>query len=45
VEVFSTAQEAIASASSGDDTHPAVVMGPSRSSEGIRLYYLVEWLD
>jgi len=24
--------------------HPAVVMGPSRSSEGVRLYYLVRWL-
>lgn len=25
--------------------HPAVLMGPSRSSEGVRLYYLVRWLD
>ncbi len=24
---------------------PAVVMGPSRSSEGLMLYYLVAWLD
>ena len=24
--------------------HPALVMGPSRSSEGVRLYYLVRWL-
>jgi hypothetical protein len=24
---------------------PAVVVGPSRSSEGVRLYYLVRWLD
>ena len=24
---------------------PAVVMGPSRSSEGFRLFYLVRWLE
>ena len=24
---------------------PAVVFGPSRSSEGFRLFYLVRWLD
>lgn len=25
--------------------HPARVYGPSVSSEGLRLYYLVRWLD
>lgn len=25
--------------------HAAVASGPSRSSEGFRLYYLVRWLD
>lgn len=25
--------------------HAVEVMGPSRSSEGLRLYYLVRWLD
>ena len=25
--------------------HPALVVGPSRSSEGVRLYYLVRWLE
>jgi len=25
--------------------HPALVYGPSRSSEGQRIYYLVRWLD
>lgn len=25
--------------------HAAVVSGPSRSSEGFRLYYLIRWLD
>ncbi|HUW51534.1 MAG TPA: hypothetical protein VMV75_11025 [Sulfuricella sp.] len=24
---------------------PAVLFGPSRSSEGVRLFYLVRWLD
>jgi len=23
---------------------PAIVIGPSRSSEGVRVYYLVKWL-
>jgi hypothetical protein len=25
--------------------YPAIVVGPSRSSEGFMLYYLVQWLD
>lgn len=25
--------------------HAAIASGPSRSSEGFRLYYLVRWLD
>ncbi len=28
----------------GEDLHPAIVIGPSRSSEGFRIYYLVRWL-
>jgi hypothetical protein len=28
-----------------ENLHPAIVIGPSRSSEGFRLYYLVRWLD
>jgi hypothetical protein len=27
-----------------EERHPALVVGPSRSSEGVRLYYLVRWL-
>jgi hypothetical protein len=45
VTVLPSAEEAIAAARQGDDLHPAKVMGPSRSSEGFRLYYLIEWLD
>ncbi|MEN8177534.1 MAG: hypothetical protein ABFS39_02835 [Pseudomonadota bacterium] len=44
VTVVPTAEEAIAEAKSTDDTYPAQVMGPSRSSEGLRLYYLIQWL-
>lgn len=45
VMVVPSAQEAVAEAGKQPDTHPALVMGPSRSSEGFRLYYLIEWLD
>jgi hypothetical protein len=42
VEVVADETEAHAAGRTG--WHPAVVMGPSRSSEGVRLYYLVRWL-
>ena len=29
---------------SGQGLHAAIVVGPSRSSEGFRIYYLVRWL-
>ena len=45
VTVLPSAEEAIAAARQGSDLHPAKVLGPSRSSEGFRLYYLLEWLD
>ncbi len=38
-------QEAQAGAGSAPDLHPALVYGPSKSSEGQRIYYLVHWLD
>lgn len=37
--------EAVATAKSHANQYPALVYGPSRSSEGLRLYYLVHWLD
>jgi hypothetical protein len=40
-----SSEDAIQQASGTKDRHPARVMGPSRSSEGFRLYYLLEWLD
>ncbi|MCU7843693.1 MAG: hypothetical protein KZQ93_07610 [Candidatus Thiodiazotropha sp. (ex Monitilora ramsayi)] len=40
-----SAELAIKQASQDKDSYAARVMGPSRSSEGFRLYYLLEWLD
>jgi len=37
---FAAQQEACAD----NNLYPAKVLGPSRSSEGLMLYYLVEWL-
>lgn len=36
---------ALAAANVEERRHPARVYGPSSSSEGLRLYYLVRWLD
>lgn len=45
VEVCASAADALAAADPGANRHPARVYGPSRSSEGLRVYYLVKWLD
>ena len=45
VTVMQTAEDAITEARKNDNTHPAQVMGTSRSAEGFRLYYLIEWHD
>ncbi len=45
VTVVDDESSARAHAQSGVNRHAAVVMGPSRSSEGVMLYYLVRWLD
>jgi hypothetical protein len=44
VTVKATEEEARAGASVAKKLVPAVVFGPSRSSEGFRLFYLVRWL-
>lgn len=44
VRVVASAAEAIAGADASQHLYPGRVVGPSRSSEGFRLYYLVEWL-
>jgi hypothetical protein len=45
VEVFSSETEALAHADPDKSRHAAIASGPSRSSEGFRLFYLVRWLD
>jgi hypothetical protein len=37
--------DARAGAQPARNLHPAVVYGPSKSSEGQRIYYLIRWLD
>ncbi len=44
VELHATAEEALAAADPQARRYAARVMGPSRSSEGVRLYYLVHWM-
>lgn len=36
---------ALAAARTSEGYHAAIASGPSRSSEGFRLYYLLRWLD
>lgn len=45
VEVVDSAETALAGADPDQNRYAAMVVGPSRSSEGARLYYLVEWLE
>ena len=45
VEPMPSAEAALAHADPAHDRHAAELMGPSRSSEGVRLYYLVRWLS
>jgi hypothetical protein len=39
------AAAALAGADAARQIHPALVYGPSTSSEGQQIYYLVRWLD
>jgi hypothetical protein len=45
VEVYASETEALAHADPDKGRHAAIASGPSRSSEGFRLFYLVRWLD
>ncbi len=45
VEIKASATDAISDADPAAKRYPAEVYGPARSSEGFRLYYLVEWLQ
>lgn len=44
VEVVESKEEAIDRANPGEKQYAAIVPGPSKSSEGQYIYYLVEWL-
>lgn len=45
VDLKPDAEAALAAADPAQNRHAAEVMGPSRSSEGLQIYYLVRWLD
>ncbi len=45
VQVMDSHGAAVAAADPAGKRFAAVVLGPSRSSEGFMLYYLVQWLD
>ncbi len=45
VEVVASEEAALQRQDPTQNLHAAEVMGPSRSSEGYRLYYLVRWLS
>jgi hypothetical protein len=45
VEVYPSETDALAHADPAKNRHAALASGPSRSSEGFKLFYLVRWLD
>jgi len=45
VEIYASEAEALAHADPDKSRHAAIASGPSRSSEGFKLFYLVRWLD
>ncbi len=45
VTVVDSEATALEGADPKKNLYPARVIGPSRSSEGFRLYYLISWLD
>lgn len=44
VEIYESAEAAMAAADAARKRIAAIVLGPSRSSEGFLIYYLVRWL-
>jgi hypothetical protein len=45
VQVCASREQAVAQADPATHQFAARVLGPSKSSEGQYLYYLLEWLD
>jgi hypothetical protein len=44
IEIVASAQAALTAADPAQQRFAAKVLGPSKSSEGLFIYYLVEWL-
>ena len=44
VEIMDSAERAVEQANEDANRHAARVIGPSKSSEGQYIYYLMEWL-
>lgn len=44
VTVVETAEKAVQQSNEANKQYPAKVIGPSKSSEGQYIYYLMEWL-
>lgn len=44
VQIMAAPADAIEGADPAKNLHPAIVYGPSVSSESVRIYYLVRWL-
>ena len=44
VDIVGSEEEAIKSGDEANKKYPARVIGPSKSSEGQYIYYLVQWL-
>jgi hypothetical protein len=45
VELMTSAQDALDHSDRSERRFPARVVGPSKSSEGQSIYYLLEWLE
>ncbi len=45
VEIKASEEDALAASDNTSKQYSAKVLGPSKSSEGQLLYYLVEWLE
>ncbi len=45
VQVFESKEEAISNSDDDKDLLPAKVLGPSKSSEGQFIYYVIDWLS
>lgn len=45
VDVYASEADALAHANPEKSRFAAIASGPSRSSEGFRLFYLVRWLE